>query len=454
MCFVNYINCLNLVYALYKLFYYKSEKNIENVKKTAELCGPIGQKLLQFIVMHDGFLSPDTKDKLSYIFENCTTHSWKETEMTYLAEFGKHIEEDFDINYRDIIPVGSGTIGQVYKLYNFELNKYVALKVRHYNVESEARQFVKTITRILDFINKFTFLPFTILIHEFLENIFMQLDYTTEAWNTTLLKKNNIRNPQIIIPSIYFFSESVICMTYHDGVPFTQLDDTLLKNKISHDIFMFNMSSILIYDLIHCDLHYGNWKINITENGDYNIVIYDCGIMGSTFNDDINKQICIACMNGDYNTIYSILVKDMDTQENCSLMKEYTEYIMNKDYVSRSERFSDFLKQLFIYKININRRYLRCIQGLMTCMSLLILSSEKLNRLLGKEGNCLEVFLCYYSGLLEKTKKYPELLDYLNVWIEKDKTIETKFYDWLEEHFGHRDKSVFIDAILIKLLED
>lgn len=454
MCFMNYINCLNLVYALYKIFYYKSDKNIENVKICAEACGPIGQKLLQFMVMHDGFLASDTKEKLSYIFENCTTHSWEDTQKIYLHDFGRDIEDDFEITYKDTIPVGSGTIGQVYKLYSIDQTEYVAVKVRHCNVEEEAHKFVNTITVILDFINKITLLPFTILINEFLENIFMQLDYTTESHNTDLLRKNNINNPQIIVPVVHFYSESVICMSYHEGLSFTHITDDLLKNKISHDIFMFNMSSILIYDLLHCDLHYGNWKIKLHGDNDYSIIIYDCGIMGSTFNEDINKRICIACMNGDYNTIYSILVKDMDTQPNCHLMKEYTEYIMKKEYTNRSERFTDFLKQLFIYKININRRYLRYIQGLMTCMHLLILSSEKLNRLLGKEGNCLEVLLCYYRGLLEKTKRYPDLLNYLNVWIEKDPSIEHKFDEWLEENFGHRDKTVFIDAILIKLLEN
>lgn len=452
MCFVNYINCANFIYSLYKLFYYKTAKNIENVKKAAELCGPTGQKLLQFIVMHDGFLSPESKEELSYIFEKCTTHSWKDTEQTYLRDFGKHIEEDFYVNYKDIIPIGSGTIGQVYRLYSTEFNQYVALKVRHSNVEADARNFVKIITRVVNIMNTFTFIPFTILINEFLENIYIQLDYTNEAYNTQLLRKNNANNDHIIIPIVYYSSESIICMSYHDGIPFTSINDNVLKSKISHDLLMFNMSSILIHDLLHCDLHYGNWKVDI-KDGEYNIIIYDCGIMGSTFNSNVNKDICMACMDGDYNKIYSILVNDMDVQKNGLLMKEYTRQIMLKEYPSRSDRFSNFLKQMFVYNIKFNNRYLRCIQGLMTCLSLMIISSEKLNKLLGKEGSRLEVFICYYSGVLEKSQKYPELLQHINDWIEKDKNIEKVFYEWLDEYFGHTDKSAFIDAILIKLME-
>ena len=452
MCFVNYINCANFIYSLYKLFYYKSPQNIENVKKSAEMCGPTGQKLIQFMVMHDGFLCNDTKEELSYIFEKCEIHSWKDTELIYLKDFGKHISEDFSINDTDIIPIGSGTIGQVYKLYSIEYKEYVALKVRHINADVDARTFSRTISRVINIMNTFSFMPFTILINEFLENIYIQLDYTNEAHNTELLRKNNLNNNHIIIPTVYYSSESVICMSYHDGTPFTSINDPIMKSKISHDMLMFNMSSILIHDLLHCDLHYGNWKVDIRED-DYNIVIYDCGIMGSTFNSTVNKDICMACMDGDYNKIYSILVNGMGNQKNDLLMKEYTRQIMLKEYQTRSERFSQFLKQLFIYNINFNHRYLRCIQGLMTCLSLIILSSEKLNKLLGKEGCRLEIFICYYSGVLEKSKKYPELLNHINEWIEKDKNIEKVFYEWLDAYFGHNDKSVFIDAILLKFIQ-
>jgi predicted unusual protein kinase regulating ubiquinone biosynthesis (AarF/ABC1/UbiB family) len=423
------------------------------VKKASEICGPIGQKLLQFLVMHEGFLSSDSKDKLSYIFENCNTHPWRETEQIYFRDFGKYIDEDFYVTKSDTCPIGSGTIGQVYKLYSLQHNNYVALKVRHYNVEEEAAIFIKTITTVIAFVNNITFIPFTLLIHDFLDNIGSQLDYGNEALNTELLRKNNLKNPHIVIPTVYFHSERVICMSYHEGISFTEITDKFIKTKVSLDILMFNLSSILINDLMHCDLHYGNWKVNIDTGDDYQIIIYDCGIMGSTFNDDINKRICMACMNGDYNTIYTIIAKDIN-QPNGIRMKQYTENIMNTYYENKSDRFSDFLKQLFVYKINFNKRYFRCIQGLMTCLSVMIISSEKLSKILGKEGSRLEVFLCYYSGILEKIKKYPELLNYLNIWMETDKSIESTFYQWLEEYFGHTDKSVFVDAVLYKLLKD
>jgi hypothetical protein len=73
--------------------------------------------------------------------------------------------------------------------------------------------------------------------------------------------------------------------------------------------------------------------------------------------------------------------------------------------------------------------------------------------MLGKEGCRLEIFICYYSGVLEKSRKYPELLKHINKWIAEDKNIEKVFYEWLDNTFGHNDKSAFIDAILLKFKE-
>jgi predicted unusual protein kinase regulating ubiquinone biosynthesis (AarF/ABC1/UbiB family) len=457
MFFLDYIKCIKLIYSLYKLFYKESEKNIEIVKYCAENCGPIGQKLLQYLVMQDGFLSSEAKNKLEYIFEDCIAHSWEDTKSIYLADYSKNIEDDFKINEVDKIPIGSGTIGQVYKLYHRELDMYIALKVRHLNVDIEAGKFILTVSNILKVINILAFfVPFTVLIKEFLNNVNIQLDYKLEANNTERLRKNFINDDHIIIPQVFFSSSKIIGMSYHEGIPITKIDDKhkILKTKITHDMLLFNLSSLLIYDLLHCDLHYGNWKVQIDwkEVPEYRLIIYDCGIVGSTYNDDINKKIYMACMDGDYNKIYEIMAPDMDTQKNGLLMKKYTEELMNKYYKNRTDKFADFLKQMFMYNIKINTVYLRCIQGLLTCLSLLVHTSEKVTKTLGKDGSRVEVFICYYSGVLKKIKKYPALLNYFNIWMQTDSNIEKVFYEWLEKYFGHQDKEVFIDAILHHLI--
>jgi len=162
---------------------------------------PVGQKLLQFFMMHDGFLSAESKKKFVYIFEECITHSWEETQKLYVEDFGRHIEEDFDINGLDIIPVGSGTLGQVYKLFHRKMKKHIALKVRHPNVERDAQRLISTINFILNTAEWIKNIPFSALIREFLNNIHVQLDYSLEAENTKKIRNNFIQDNHIIIPN-------------------------------------------------------------------------------------------------------------------------------------------------------------------------------------------------------------------------------------------------------------
>lgn len=453
MCCITYIKCARYIYSLRCLFYNETDTNIEIVKKNAEDCGPIGQKLLQFLIMHNGFLTTECKNRFSYIFEDCHKHSWEETRLIYREDFGHDIEQDYEIDEESTNPIGSGTIGQVYKLYNRTLKEHIALKVRHVNIEVQAEVFISNICSILDIAGTIMIIPFAIIVKEFLRNISLQLDYELEARNTDMIRKNCEKDTHIIVPTVYYNSNRVIAMSYHEGISFLDLTDENQKTRIAADMFMFNLSSLLVHDLLHCDLHYGNWKIVQSPDNPmhHKLIIYDCGITGSTRNNKVNQQICVACMDGDYNTVLRIVTPDIDNHKNGEKMKKYTDIIMTTYYANRLDRMSDFLKYLFIYKIDINTEYMRCIQGLLTCISILMLTSEKLIKLLGKEGARVEVFVCYYSGVLRRINKYPLLLQYLDKWIADDPTIEEVFYDWMDDMFGHRDKEVFIDAILHKL---
>lgn len=447
-----YIKCVRYIYSLRRLFYNETEENIEIVKKNAEECGPIGQKLLQFLIMHNGFLSTECKARFSYIFEDCASHPWEETRLIYREDFGHEIEQDYEIDEKSTVPIGSGTIGQVYKLYNRVLKQHIAVKVRHVNIEEQAEVFIKHICSILDIAGIITIIPFAIIVKEFLRNIRLQLDYELEARNTDQIRMNCEEDSHIIVPNVYYNSSRVIAMSYHEGTSFLELTDEKLKTRVAADMFMFNLSSLLVHDLLHCDLHYGNWKIVQTSPTEHKLIIYDCGITGSTKNNEVNRQICVACMDGDYNTVLRIITTDIDNHKNGAKMKAYTDTIMTAYYANRLDRMSDFLKYLFIYKIEINTEYMRCIQGLLTCMGILLLTSEKLIKILGKDGARIEIFVCYYSGVLRRINKYPSLLCYLDKWIVDDPNIEKVFYNWMDDMFGHRDKEVFIDVMLHKLM--
>ena len=285
-------------YSLFLFYVYKtikneSEENIKNLVNKTNKCGPLAIKLLQFICMNYNFKT----DKLKYVLENCNIHSFVETKKLYFLDFNKEIEDDYIIDSED--PIGSGSIGQVYCLYSKELNKKVAIKVKHPDIDKSIKKFVKVIKILLFFVNSFT--SFGTIVLQFINNIESQLDYSTEASNTDLLRSSFKNEKSIIIPEIYNHSFNFIIMSYHDGISFNEITDPKLKMKISLYLNFIAMSFLLLYDLFHGDLHYGNWKIN-TDNG-LQIIIYDCGIVYSSKDLDLNKEIIKHLVSNNYNEL-------------------------------------------------------------------------------------------------------------------------------------------------------
>jgi hypothetical protein len=132
-------------------------------------------------------------------------------------------------------------------------------------------------------------------------------------------------------------------------------------------------------------------------------------------------------------------------------LKKQIQLIMNSHYERTVDRFADFLKKAFEYRVPIDRDALRCVQGLIICISTILSSTDRILRVIGPSNinrrDHSEVFICYLHGLLERTGKYKCLKEKFTEWLRADPSIETRFADWLEEMFGHRDKDVFIDVL-------
>lgn len=441
------LNCIKLLYYLYKLFYNESDINIENVKYLSYNCGVVGQKLLQFLMMHEGFLSIECKKKFKDIFENCENHSWEHTCKIYLEDFKKPIEDDYEINEESKVPIGSGSIGQVYKLYHKKLEHYIALKIKHPNVEIEVLKYVSIIDRLIYIVEFFMKVPFSSLVREFLNNIHIQLDYITEAKNTLIMRNNFIEEEHIIIPLIHEYTPNCIIMDHYDGISFTELEDTYLQKIVSTEIYLFLISSLLNHDFLHCDLHYGNWKIQTDTN---KLIIYDCGIIGQTHQFDINNKIIKSILCYDYTDIADVLLIDKDRYYYG--MVSFLKSLTSNSKLSSSECLSIFLKQVITCHVRVNKEVFRCLQGLVTCISIVSVNSDKLGTILGKHTTCKDsrMNIAFYYYLIKRLNKYKKLERLFYDWLQEDLEIEEIFKDWLEESFGHRDIDIFIDVIIDK----
>jgi predicted unusual protein kinase regulating ubiquinone biosynthesis (AarF/ABC1/UbiB family) len=347
--FYSTYKCAKLLYRLYKLFYEESDANIVAIKKAAVECGVVGTKLLQFIMMHDGFLSAEGKKHFGYVFEDCDYHRWEDTCRMYAQDFGRCLVEDFELDEDSAIVIGSGSIGQVYKLWDKEERRYMAVKVRHPFIERDTQRFIQNVNWLIAIFECFIVVPFSFLVKEFLNNIHCQLDYNQEAKNTNQLHGLFAKEDSIIVPRVVRHSSHFIVMDYYDGKKFLELKETE-KRAIACGMYLFILTSLICYDYVHCDLHYGNWKIT-PEN---KIVIYDCGIIAQTNDYTVNKALVMMFIDGDYSSISELLLQE-DTPRNREV-KEKVLSFMTKQYENSSDRLADILKMVVRDNVMVDPR--------------------------------------------------------------------------------------------------
>lgn len=437
--------CSALLYRLWCLFKAETSENIEAVRAAATSCGVIGIKLLQFLVMHDGFLSAEGKERFRDMLEDCEAHDWDYTAGVYEATFGKRIEDDFDVDEPGArVPIGSGSIGQVYRLRQKCTGQYVAMKVRHPGVERMANVFVTNLSMVL----RVWRVPFAVLIQQCLVNIQLQLDYLTEARNMRMVREAMLCEKHIVIPRVIAATKEVIIMTYHDGVMFPDIKDKKVRFRVANDIFLFMMASLVCHNFVHCDMHYGNWKVNPeTEQ----IIVYDCGIvgrLGRKYEPQTVKDFVLGAFSGDLTKVARSICCDFERDPKAHVLRGDIAELMSRYYKHNTDRFADFVKKAVESGVKLDQEVLRCFQGMIICRSTFAVSRDYIVTILvDDEKSYSEILLCLNHGLSLRTGRWVNLQRHFKKWMHEDPEIERKFYDWMDASYGHRDRSVLVDVL-------
>jgi predicted unusual protein kinase regulating ubiquinone biosynthesis (AarF/ABC1/UbiB family) len=421
-------NLFCFLLSLYRLIINESEKNINKIKINASKCGPFAIKLLQFLCMNNII---KTKS-LEYLLENCEIHPFNETEKMYFQDFGNDISEDYDTFLPTLI--GSGSIGQVYCLYNRTLNKFVAMKVKHPCINKKVKKFnlIKTLIKIIN-----PFISFGDIILQYIDNINLQLDYQLEVKNTKLLKLKFQNESSVIIPEIYEYTENFIIMSYHDGISFNQITDTPLKIKISLYINFIILSSLLVYDIFHGDLHFGNWKIQIEESGnsenpDIKIVLYDCGIVYSSNNLEFNKNMVKYIGCNDYESLLKTISNDNH------LIKKV---IKSLNDGPTSTRVKCFITESVKYKLLTDKNAINLLNSYAIICETLFIGIEKFNKFVFIKDDNAVLFYMYHE-LLNNLSKFNDLNIFIKDWMDSDPVNKTTLNSWMLSEFGHTNSKI------------
>ena len=408
----------NLFKFLLSLYFFNESALIANANK----CGPLAIKLIQFLCMNNVIKSKS----LESLLEDCEIHPFNETERLYFQDFGNDISEDYDTFLPKLI--GSGSIGQVYCLYNRNLNKFVAMKVKHPGINQKVKKF-NLIKKIIKFINPF--ISFGDIILQYIDNINLQIDYQLEANNTKLLKLKFQNESCVIIPEIYTYTENFIVMSYHDGISFNQITEPSLKIKISLYINFIILSSLLVYDIFHGDLHFGNWKIQI-ENENIKIVLYDCGIVYSSGDLEFNKNMVKYIGCNDYESLLKTINKDT--------------FLINK-VISKinegptSTRIKCFITESVKAKLLTDKNAINLLNSYAIICETLFIGVEKFNKFVFIKDDNSVLFYMYHE-LLNNLGKFNDLNVFIKNWMDSDPVNKTTLNGWMLSEFGHTNSKI------------
>ena len=416
-------NLFCFLLSLYKLILNETDERINKTKINANKCGPLAIKLLQFLSMNNIIKT----DKLKTFLEDCDTHTFEETEKLYFQDFGKDMSKDYIIDNPRL--VGSGSIGQVYCLYNKNLNNWVAVKVKHPGINLKVKKF-----NLIKLISKF--ISFGDMILQYIDNINLQLDYSLEVKNTKLLKLKFQNEKCVIIPEIYFFTDNFIIMSYHDGISFDSIIDPSLKIKISLYVNFIILSSLLVYDIFHGDLHFGNWKIHINGN-DISIIFYDCGLVCSSGDLEFNKDIikCIGC--NDYESLLNIINKNANANINAKIKKT----VLKINDGPTSTRVKYFVTESIKSKLITDKNAINLFNSYAIICETLFIGVEKFNKFVFvKDDNAILFYM--YHELLNNLGKFSDLNIFIKNWMDSEPNNKIILNKWLLNEFGHTNSKI------------
>ena len=285
-------NYSKLSYNLYSLYSEYSNNNsidtdnsnalIDIIHRNVLQCGAICIKFAQWIlpILDNIYIKDEDKPywfvSLENLYENCPIHSTEYSKQIYYDDF----KEDFDDDYKIVDVVGSGSVGQVYKIQNKHTQDYFALKIIHPNVQNELKLFKKFLSFVLWFkclrTKLYNLVP--VNYQQFIDNFEEQVNLVHEANYLSRIKYNYRNNPSIIIPELVKFSRNCILMSYEEGDIMDKMEiSDYQKTKIITLLYGFIMSNQLFYDVLHNDIHKANWKVRRINENRFALVVYDFG---------------------------------------------------------------------------------------------------------------------------------------------------------------------------------
>lgn len=242
-------------------------------------------KLFQAICMHYHLIDENTNQILIQYTDNSPYNS----DVDYKTLLKVINKFSLETNDNIPVPINSGMISTVFKLYSKPLNKYVAIKIKRINIHDNLDKSIQellSILFILDFIPLFRNLKIYDISIKNIELIVKQLDFKQEVINTINMKRNMANIDYVYVPHVY----DAVTQQFDNVIMLEFIDGYNIRNIPKEDylhyaecVIKYGLVSTLIHGLSHGDLHPGNIIFQkIVDNDNlpfFRIVIIDLGII-------------------------------------------------------------------------------------------------------------------------------------------------------------------------------
>lgn len=324
------------------------------VRKVLEELGPAYIKLGQMLSTRPDLIGIEIAEELQQLRDNTPITPFDEMKEVIEGELNQPIENIYSTI--DKIPVGSASIGQVYKAKLKSTGEEVAIKVQKPNSREIIESDVKIMKFLAERIGKFVLTSETFnlsaIVNEFERSIFKEINYLEEVMNMQNIG-NNFKNISYIkIPKAYteYCSEKIITMELIEGVSVNDLIEGnyphINKKRIANYGIKSYFKQILIDGYFHADPHPGN--LIVTK--DNKLCYIDMGMMGilsEDFKENLAEFLLLLISGNTDNIIKQLIYMDIiSPSQNTPELRADINDLLNLYYGAELKNMNGAIKDL------------------------------------------------------------------------------------------------------------
>lgn len=329
----------------------------EEFAQDLQKMGPTYIKLGQLLSTRPDLLPNPFLKALTNLQDDVEGIPYSEIEQIFKEEIGQSISKAF-LSF-DRKPTASASIGQVHQAVLHSGGK-VAVKIQKPGVQKRFVEDLETLKTLAEKVEQYNEASRKFSIYELVEELeymlLQELDYTKEADNLRVLKKNLKEFKHLYIPEVVpsYCSRKVLTMSFIEGQKVTKLSPYQLmdlpKEALVDEFIKGYLKQIIVDGFAHADPHPGN--IHVTKNG--KLALMDLGMV-ARFSNKMREKILklilgLGTNNGDQVTEVLLEMSEFD-RENANLDR-FRKKVIRKTQENQNSEAQDLQTGRSILEIN------------------------------------------------------------------------------------------------------